>query len=184
MFFTERLMQAKPLPGPRPCPLLLGSRFSHSPRSSPFAHPPSPLLPPPLPIPQTPSPASSLSSEPPACSCGITGLLEAETPSPAAQHPAPDPGATSFSWSWGVGAGVQAQSCQTTNTHIWKKFPSQPDFPLSYFCLFGNSGWLASGGSAEVKGGEWARASLPNPREPPSSLPNSLSQTMSILMLL
>lgn len=107
----------------------------------------------------------------PACSDGVTGLLEAETSSRAAQLPAPDPLPTSLSEGWGAGAGAQAQSCQTTNTHIWKKFPSQPDFPLSYFCLFGNSGRQANGGSEEVKGGEWAQASLPPPQGAPLQPP-------------
>ena len=94
----------------------------------------------------------------------------------------------SLSQGWGAGAGAQAQSCQTTNTHIWKKFSSQPNFPLSYFCLFGNSGCLArggwgwGGGSEEVEGGEWAQAGLPPPQGAPTSSPSSsLSQTTSLL---
>lgn len=36
-------------------------------------------------------------------------------------------------------------------------------------------------GSEEVKGREWVQASLPQPREVPSSLPSILSQTKSLL---
>lgn len=46
-------------------------------------------------------------------------------------------------------------------THL-EKIPSQPNFPLSFFCLFGNSDRLAEGGSEAVKGGRG-----PSPRPTP-----------------
>lgn len=164
-------MLAKLLPtawfqGPSPCLLPLSS-----PLFAPFPGPPALSS-----TPVSSSPLPCMFPKHPPLTCTLprgNWAAGAETSSRAAQHPLqtlyPPPSAR---------VGVQGVELRPITakpqSHIWKKFPSQPDFPLSYFCLFGNSGCLASGGVRKWRDSSGPSPSCPHPRESPFQPPQYL----------